>query len=67
VLDFAPGAISKINKLFILSQLRLVEEWREKLDDDFLFSWQQLGERLHAEAKQLNLYLRDCPWCCLAK
>ena len=38
VLDFAPGATSKINKLFILSQLRLVEEWREKLDDDFLFS-----------------------------
>ena len=44
VLDFAPGATSKLDKILVLGQLGLVGEWRKKLDGDFFFIW--LGTKL---------------------
>ena len=58
VLDFAPGATSKINKLHVLGSLGLVGEGREKFDMTFLFGWTPGLGMLHAGPKQLKLYLR---------
>jgi len=68
VLDFAPGATSRVNKLLVLGQLGLVGEWREKLDDDFFYlTGHQAKRGFTLEQNNLNFTFVTCPWCYLAK
>ena len=64
VLDFAPGATSKLDKILVLGQLGLVGEWRKKLDGDFFYlAGHQVMGGFTPEQNNLSFTFVTCHWC----